>query len=304
MELPYQPPSILRLYGITLNDYVPVEDVADERLLTSAIAGAPGLDPEEPTPEALCPLDKIPRVFTGLDDWPQGTNLRCWQCDYTFDGRPKFVPTYVRETDSGGLEFGVQGNMCTFNCAELWIRINYAGKDDLRWRAQDLLCLVYFLFTGRRVVRILPAPLKTEQQRYGGDLDEEAFWKKLRGLDPVDGLRDHTPGSVRPERDRASDAKSLLRGLELGRRETPCAPKSIWEVCGLSQPHVAGGLDAPAGDPDSKAPPAMTAEGPDSKVRDPVGVAPAVVAPPGVTPPEQGGPMTEDELAALLLEGL
>jgi hypothetical protein len=230
-------------------------------------------------------------VFTGLDDWPQGTNLRCWQCDYTFDGRPKFVPTYVREIDSGGLEFGVQGNMCTFNCAELWIRINYAGKDDLRWRAQDLLCLVYFLFTGRRVVRILPAPLKTEQRRYGGDLDEEGFWKKLRSLDPVDGLRDHTPGSVRPERDRASDAKSLLRGLELGRREVSCAPKSIWEVCGLP-PALAGAPEAKGEDPVEGGHAAGGAETP---------AAPVESAPPAdsTEPP----PMTEDELVALLLGG-
>ena len=268
METPYQPPNILRLFGITLRDYVPVEDFADERLLAAGVDGRVA-DPEEPAPESIHPPDKIPRVFTGLEDWPHGTNLRCWQCDFTFDDRPKFVPTHVREAENGGIEFGVLGNMCTFNCAELWISIHYAGKEDQRWRAQDNLCLVYFLFTGRRVARIRPAPHKTELRQYGGELDEDAFWKKMRDLDTLAGLRDHTPGSVVPERDRApavperdrvKTALATLRvngglggapalravaagGDTLGsRRPAPGEPlavgqKSVWGVCGL--PHEA-----------------------------------------------------------------
>ncbi|NBW87833.1 MAG: hypothetical protein EBR23_13665, partial [Planctomycetia bacterium] len=198
METPYQPPNILRLFGITLKEWTPIEDVADKRLLRQAADGHPGAA----ATEAVQPYDKVPRVFTGIEDWPLSTNLRCWQCDSTFDDRPKFVPTYVREAENGGIEFGVRGNMCTFNCAELWIHIHYAGKEDQRWRIQDNLCLVYFLFTGHRAARILPAPHKTELRQYGGELDEETFWKKMRTLDSLAGLRDHTPGSIVPDRDR------------------------------------------------------------------------------------------------------
>ena len=92
METPYQPPNILRLFGITLKEWTPIEDVADKRLLRQAADGHPGAAASE----AVQPYDKVPRVFTGIEDWPLSTNLRCWQCDSTFDDRPKFVPTYVR----------------------------------------------------------------------------------------------------------------------------------------------------------------------------------------------------------------
>jgi hypothetical protein len=233
MDNVYRPPSILRLTGITLADYVPVEDMADRRLLDPSTdeAGAE----TEITPEEIQPLDKIPRVFTGLEDWPHRTNLRCWWCGFTFDDRPKFEVTYVREAESG-IEFGVRGNMCTFNCAEAWIELNYGGhaNNEKRWRAQDNLCLAYFMFTGRRVSRIKPAPSKTELRQYGGDWDEDLYWRKLRELDPVAGLRDHTPGSVVSERVRTTLAylKPQVSQIQL----TGHSPKSVWS---LSRPEAA-----------------------------------------------------------------
>lgn len=256
MESVYKPPNILRLTGITMKDYVPVEDVADTRLLDPGTDGSV-LEPDDPAPESIHPPDKIPRVFTGLDDWPHHTNLRCWECGFTFDDRPKFVPTYVREAENGGIEFGVHGNFCTFNHSELWIETHLGGRasNEDRWRAQDNLCLVYFLFTGRRIARIKPGYSKTELRQYGGDWDEDTYWRKMRELDPVAGLRDHTPGSVIPERDRVKAALAVLktrasvgaspapRALATeadaaSRKPAPGEPivvsaNSVWGVCGL-----------------------------------------------------------------------
>lgn len=218
MEVPYRPPNILRLTGITLADFVPIEDVADQRLIDCAM---------DVTQEDGRPSDKILRTFTGLDEWPYTTNLRCWQCDFTFDDRPKFIPTYVRETDDGRIEFGAYGNMCTFNCAELWIIINYAGKEDQRWRAQDNLRLVYFLFTGHHIERIRPAIHKIELKKYGGELDEDSFFRKMRELDPLAGLRDHTPGSVVPERDRKAAVSATIRPPVMQLRQPMT---SAWEI--------------------------------------------------------------------------
>jgi hypothetical protein len=266
METPYQPPNILRLFGITLKEWTPIEDVADKRLLRQAADGHPGAAASE----SVQPYDKVPRVFTGIEDWPLSTNLRCWQCDSTFDDRPKFVPTYVREAENGGIEFGVRGNMCTFNCAELWIHIHYAGKEDQRWRIQDNLCLVYFLFTGHRAARILPAPHKTELRQYGGELDEETFWKKMRALDSLAGLRDHTPGSVVPDRDRtpavpecvrvktalatlrahggfhggAHGGVPMLRAMIAGAAPDAVEQNSVWGACGLLPPSENRAVDA------------------------------------------------------------
>jgi hypothetical protein len=285
METPYKPPSILRLTGISLKDYVPIEDVADSRLLDpgsdGSAFGAPDFD--EPAPESVQPFDKIPRLFTGLEDWPYRTNLRCHKCHFTFDDRPKFVPTYVREGESGGIEAGVLGNFCTFNHAELFIE-DFYHKPEERWRAQDNLCLVYFIFTGRRVSRIKPGLPVTELRQYGGDLDEDTFWRKLRELDPVAGLRDHTPGSVVPERERTRAALAFMAGrASIGAAPTPRAlaeapnslgarkaspgeplavsSRSVWGLCGL--PSIAAAalslstFSAAAGPP-SPSDPALT----------------------------------------------
>jgi hypothetical protein len=245
MEDLYRPPNILRIRGVRLADYVPVEDLADARLLEPGTDGG-FLGPDDPAPEALYPYDKIPRVFTGLADWPLSTNLACWVCDRTFDDRPKFVPTYAREGEDGGIEMGVRGNMCTFNCAEQWIEDYLAG--EACWRAQENLCLAYFLFTGRRAAHIKAAPRKTERARYGGDWDEDTYSQRLRALDPVAGLRDHTPGSVVPERDRPRRALAAIRaGADRGRAPAPAASRglaadarSVWGVCGAAMPGRAG----------------------------------------------------------------
>jgi len=255
-ETRYRPPSILRLPGITLKeDYISIEDFADKQLLLESHVSSL----EDPAHESILPLDKIPRVFTGLEDWPHETNLRCWSCGYTFKGPPVFVPKDVRESESGGIEFGVLGNMCSFPCSELWISIHFAAKEDQRWRAQDNLCLVYLLFTGRHVARILPAPDKTELQKYGGDLDEDTFFQKIRRLDPLTGSRDHINGiigseSIRtllvPKSLRVKTALAKLRGggpvLRAVANTSETSPannnpgdplvvgqKSVWRVCGL-----------------------------------------------------------------------
>jgi hypothetical protein len=229
--------------GITVNEWRSVEDEADDRLTDNC--GQVGAAP----PDAFMPMDKIPSVFTGLDSWPAHSNLRCWSCTFTFDGRPSFVPTYLRENASGGLEVGVLGNTCTFNCAELMIETSGLPPEE-RQRMQENLCVVYFLFTGHHVTRIKPAPPKTKLHQYGGEWDEETFWKKLRELDPAHGLRDHTPGSVVPERERVQMARasfckngwSQTARVVVGSPSTtpitpgtpiPVGTNSVWKVCGL-----------------------------------------------------------------------
>jgi hypothetical protein len=248
MERPYRPPNVLRLFGISLKkDYVPVEDLADERLNTEADDCGPGL--EGAAPESIYPDDKIPYKFTGLEDWPYSTNLHCWQCSRTHADRPKFLPTYLREAENEcGIEIGVCGTFCSFACVALWITIHFTGKEELRWRAQDNLCLVYRIFTGHFIDRIRPAPHITELRRYGGDLDDDAFSKKMRDIDPLAGVRDHTPGSIVPERNRVAAIpenvriKSVLTTLRskggnakhrLAQGDSlAVGPKSIWGICG------------------------------------------------------------------------
>ena len=205
--------NLLHLSGITLSDYVPVEDLFDEKVLEGAAREEFPLDP--------LPYDKIPAVFSGLDDWPAGTNLLCWACPFSFDGPPRFAPTYIRQGERGRLEVGVEGNFCTFNCAARYIDSAYPQK---HWRMRDNLCTVYQMFTGRRVPHIPAAPSKTELRMFGGTLSEDQFWGAMRRLDLDHGLRDHRLGSVAPERTRPRAAAPGPRGptmWEVGRAPPP-----------------------------------------------------------------------------------
>lgn len=211
MEKQPERPRVLRLPGITLKDYTPIEDVFDGRILEDA-------DAEAQPPEPL-PFDQIPRVFTRLEDWPMSSNLRCWSCAFSFDGAPWFIPTYVRAGSEGpdSIEIGVLGNFCTANCAARHIDVVYPAQAFAARHAQmrDNLCLVYYIFTKRRIHHVPAAPDKTERLEFGGVLSEEDFWEELRELDPKHGLRDHRPGTVVPERLRPPGV-------------------TVWEICGAA----------------------------------------------------------------------
>lgn len=152
--------------------------------------------------------NKIPTVFTNLQEWPTNTNLRCWVCGFSFDGAPKFMPTYLRQIE-GAIEFGVEGNMCTFNCVSLYIIIKYEGNVNARWNYQNNLAVLYKIFTGRDTYFIKPAYPKTRLKMYGGDWTEEQFWDEMRKLDPIT-IKDHTPGSIIPDRQRINEQAAAI----------------------------------------------------------------------------------------------
>ena len=217
MDPPIRRPNILHLGGLTLKDYVPIEDVFDEKVLEAVEKGG---DRGAGDPR---PFERIPPIFTSVEEWPFSTNLCCWSCAFTFDGPPCFIPTFFRH-DGGRLEVGVLGNFCTFNCAARYIDDTYPPQADnmKHWRMREHLCRVYSYFNdGPVVAHIKPAPRKTELLSFGGDIDEEEFWERMRDLDPLNGLRDHRPGTVVPER---------LRPVGL----------SVWGVCtGVANPEAA-----------------------------------------------------------------
>lgn len=291
MDAPLSRPNILFLRGITMAGFTPIEDVFDEKVLEAA-------EKEERPPDPL-PHDRIPPVFTRLEDWLLATNLRCWNCTFTFDGAPWFAPTFVRQVDADGedaVEFGVEGNFCTPNCAARYINDTYPPQAFAakHWRMSDNLCLVYFCFTGHRTKHIKPAPARTELLEYGGGLDADEFWARLRELDPKHGLRDHRPGTVLPERmrPRLEEAASVwgVCGVEKPRR--PKAPANNVEDVALTSDQMAAELEvAPAS--------AMAAALEDAEAA-PASVTPADDAPAGATSstaPAAKGEAAEGEAA-------
>ena len=170
-EIYYKTPNILCLSGISLQDYIPLEDVADDRLLFN-----------ENVEEEIYPYNKIPQVFTSLSKWPTSTNLICWSCGFKFDNIPKFIPTYIREVNDS-IEIGVNGNMCSFNCVELWIETHIMTREE-RHRLQTNLCFLFFIFTGKHITHIKPSPCKTNLLQYGGTWNEEMFLNHMKEIDP------------------------------------------------------------------------------------------------------------------------
>lgn len=234
VEKMYRPPNILRLPGIKLSDFRPPEDAFDERLL-EGVESAEGRT--SPLGAEGVPFDKIPPEFTGLEDWPTSTNLKCWVCDFNFSDRPKFVALSFKDNETGGFKMGVHGVMCTFNCAELYIETHYLRLTE-RQHLQELLRFEYFFFTAKWVSRIKPAPSKTEMLHYGGPLDSDAFLKKLRELDPDHGLRDHTPGSILPERLRIAPGDAS-RAAAQETSSTCSSSVSVWDLCSVPAPGAA-----------------------------------------------------------------
>ena len=175
VDIPYRRCNTLRLEGITKEDYKSPELLADTRFLT-------GVDEDEGEGTAAPPVaqthEKLPAVFTGLEDWPLGSTLSCLECGHTFSGRPKFIPTFVRESANvpGGsrLEMGVRGAYCSWSCAELWIETRTHNTEQ-RWRLQDSLRHAFRAFTGRRVSQIRAALPRDDLVQYGGEL-ELAVW--------------------------------------------------------------------------------------------------------------------------------
>ena len=198
-------PNILFLGGISRDDYIAPEELADRKFLKEENISY--INSTKYISQLI--YDKIPSTFTSLDEWPSETNLHCWQCGFTCDGKPIFVPIFIRETVRG-VEFGVKGIMCTFNCAARWIISNSNLNIEERWKYQNNLKILYFLFTGIHN-EIKLAPEKTALKKYGGDLTDEEFWDELKKLDPIAGLKDHTPGSIIPERDRVPQILSILK---------------------------------------------------------------------------------------------
>lgn len=151
----YEPPNVLFLKGCFLDDCDTIEDLFDEKLMNAGI-------PEHIYGLTNTEYNKIPHKFTSIDDWPKNTNLKCWQCDCSFQSIPIFIPKTI-ETN-GNMD--VLGNFCSWNCASLYINLHF--NSDQKWENHSMLKILYRVFTEKDIDEIIPAPPKTDMVQYGG----------------------------------------------------------------------------------------------------------------------------------------
>jgi hypothetical protein len=185
MDIPYRRCNTLRLQGISLADYEPIEALADQRFLDETIDEDRGDRLDRTTVQTH---EKMPTVFTGLEEWPLSTTLCCHECSMTFTSRPKFIPTFIREAAGGmgasRIEMGVRGNFCSWGCAELWIESRNVSSTEQRWRLQDNLRHAFHMFTGSHVSQIRAALSREELLQYGGELELATWLRRNRELEP------------------------------------------------------------------------------------------------------------------------
>jgi hypothetical protein len=157
MEATFRRRNILYLRGIYIDDLKSTDDIFDRKFTSNDAA-----------PVSKVIYQSIPEHFTNLTNWPKTTNLKCWQCDCTFNSIPVFVPTDMYHNRRGELVFDTHGNFCTFNCAQRYINLHYKG-DPMKYDRDRALRILYKQYTGKKIDHIVPAPDKTQMQQYRGE---------------------------------------------------------------------------------------------------------------------------------------
>jgi hypothetical protein len=182
MDYYVQESNILFLPEIDISEYKSMEDKIDEKLLELVNIN----DTYD-----YSNYNKTNIKYMSDGKWPMQNNLHCWYCDFTFDNDSIFIPIYIKECLNGGLEFGIKGCMCTFNCAmSIILSTTHYGSAD-RWKYINNLKILYFIKNGVYISDIKPAPCKYNLKKYGGEWTNEKFWEELKNLDIYGGLKDH-----------------------------------------------------------------------------------------------------------------
>jgi hypothetical protein len=238
------------------------EDIMQERLLE-------GVD-EPRAPDTPVVKVGLPAVFRSVRLWPESTDIKCWVCDRSFNGPPRFVPTYVEErpatcdpeartdeaafvrtpgesappgADPSGaiLEVGVLGCFCTFGHAatyinQAWPPEGFLVENERKHRNLRYVCEI---ITGVYPQYITPGDPKTEMTDYGGSKSLEDYYAKLYANEPMRDKSLHTPGAIIPERLRP--VRVPLGGQSLA---------EAYSAIGRSPPAMPGGVAPDGGAPD------------------------------------------------------
>ena len=176
MEQPYQIPNILHLCKLTHDEW---KQMDDEQL-------AVPLDVTEIYDINEANYGVILHCFTGAEDWPNTTGLKCWFCCLNFDVFPKFIPTYIKETERDQYEIGVMGNFCSFGCAAGYVR--HVAKTPADFEIyMSRLCHLHWIFMGEYIHIIEPPQPTHVMKEYGGTMNREQYIQSLiRETKPID----------------------------------------------------------------------------------------------------------------------
>ena len=163
----FKVPKILFIRSVFIKDCVLIDDIFEQQLIDR-------LDEDE---VKVIKFDKMPSIFTTLNNWIKKINIRCWFCDLNFDTSPVFIPRLI-EPSGGGYTIGTEGCFCTFSCAMAHINVHYPKIYD-NVRKRDMLKFLYKMFNNSKIREILASPSRYEMIHYGGSLDIHQYRTKI-----------------------------------------------------------------------------------------------------------------------------
>ena len=168
----YRPPNILFLLGCFVDECHTVEDLFDERVLNASTT------PDNILNVQLIDYDKIPKKFTGVEEWPKTTNLKCWLCDFNFYSIPIFIPLRMYYVGKD-IHMDTRGNYCSWNCAISDIDNGFTrGK----WERCKMLKILCKIMTGSAVDDIAPMIARTNMIQYGGNMTSAEYKTHLKSI--------------------------------------------------------------------------------------------------------------------------
>lgn len=120
---------------------------------------------------------ELPKIFTTVEEWPQRSTLRCWECADCFNTRPAFLPI---TTPDGIIP---RGNFCGWGCAIKYLRLHYPKES--RWDIEKQMIIIRSLFEGRPIYNIAEAPDRTRKKSFCGNsgLSNEEFEELKKQID-------------------------------------------------------------------------------------------------------------------------
>lgn len=149
----------------------------DEEVISSdESAGMP--DVGEELMEQISDYDELPEFFTTLDDWPKTVNLLCCCCSNRIRGRPWFIPlSFSKIVNKAGKEvMAYRVHKCFDNefCMMRYLNrvyddhVNPHNSRDRKWELTRFIHDIYFIFTGKKVIKIPEAEDPLIQIQYHG----------------------------------------------------------------------------------------------------------------------------------------
>ena len=151
------PPDVLFIKDVFIKDCID-DNIFENKLLESIT--------DETNEEQI--YDKIPSVFTGVENWSRN-NLLCWNCHLNFDTVPIFIPKSIEPNISSNIKtITVKGNFCSYMCAYSYI---LSRTRNIQEQIENInnLNYIYKMLTGNPAPESIKIIDFTQMERYGGE---------------------------------------------------------------------------------------------------------------------------------------